>query len=149
MEEGKKTVFVGIPAFSVNGYVTDDGVLDACAEALEIPTSSINVIERDGNFYFFTDEIPIEIHAANQTIVTAQNLNKDYEHAIHFLTKLVRRSDAQLNKQRELVSEIGSLKSENEKLKMKLQKIEKEIQEKKLKSKKVEDEMQAVVANIR
>ena len=146
--EGKKSVYVGIPSFSVSGFVMDDGVLDACAETLEIPSSKIKVIERDSDFYLFTDEIPLDIHSANQTIVTAQNLNKDYEHAVHFLTKLVRRSDAQINKQRELTVDVNSLKSENKKLKLKLQNLEKEIQEKKLKSKKVETELEAAVANI-
>ena len=144
--EGKKTVYVGIPSFSVSGFVMDDGVLDACAETLEIPPSEVKVIERDSDFYLFTDEIPIDIHAANQTIVMAQNLNKDYQHVVHFLTKLVRRSDAQINKQRELTADVNSLRSENEKLKLKLQNIEKEIQEKKIKSKKIETELEAAIA---
>jgi hypothetical protein len=145
MEE-KKSVFVGIPAFSVYGDAMDDGVLDACAEAFEIPPSEIKVIEYDDSFYVFTDEMPLDIHAANHTIVTASNLNRDYEHAIHYITKLVRRSDSLINKQRELQSNVRTLRSNNEKLKLKLQDLEKKLSEKKQKSQRVENEMEAVIA---
>ena len=148
MEEDKKSVFVAIPAFSVHGDVMDDGVLDAFAEAMEIPSSNIKVVERDDNFYVFTDDLPIEIHSANQAIVNAAQLRKSYDHSVVNLSKLVRRADAQVNKSRELHSEIKNLRTQNEKMTQRLEELQNHIRELQEKSNQVEKEMEKIVENI-
>ena len=148
MEENKKSIFIAIPAFSAHGDVMDDLVLDACAESLEIPASNIKVVERNDNFYVFTDDLPIELHAANQAIVNAKQINKNYEHSVLNLSKLVRRADAQVNRSRDLHSEIKSLKAENEKMTQKLQELQKEVEEKKLKSNQIQKGMEQIVDNL-
>ena len=148
MEESKKSIFIAIPAFSLHGDVMDDGVLDACAESLEIPASNIKVVENNENFYVFTDDLPIELHAANQAIVNAKQLNKNYEHSVLNLSKLVRRADAQVNRSRDLHSEIKSLRAENEKMNQRLQELQREVEEKKIKSNQIQKDMQQIVDNI-
>ena len=148
MEEEKKSVFVAFPAFAVHGDVMGDGVQDAFAESLEIPPLNIKVIEKDDNFYVFTDDLPIELHAANQTIVNAKQLNKSYEQSVLNLSKLVRRADAQINRSRELHSQIKTLKTQNEKLNTRLVELQNHLRQLQQKSNQVQTNMQKVVNNL-
>ena len=122
----KKSVFIAIPTHEVKGDAIDDNILDAFSEIMEINPEKIKVIENKNNFFIFSDELHIDINAANQQIINTRILNVNYDKAIHYLTKLVRRSDSAQNRLIEGNSELKLLRSRNTELKSKLEKLQKQ-----------------------
>lgn len=118
-------VFVAIPTHRVLGDAMDDGILDGFAESMEIKPENIRVIENNNNFFIFSDDFQIDVSAANQQIQNSKTLRENYEKAVHYLTKLVRRADSAQNRIIECNTDIKALRAKNAELTAELEKLQK------------------------